>query len=191
METLVTDDSDADWTGGLAHARRIENLHRAIRSKLIRIARFRLGSKDEAEEIAQRTYEALLAHDRPETIRDWERYAVATATNLTTNRLKQRATYRATHQTTDEELPVEVEDRRSPELIYGARQDIEEVMQVVNELPARTLTAFTLYYFDGKSYDEIGEVLKVHSGTARRHVARALEYLDEKLGYDDGKGRKQ
>ena len=77
----------------------------------------------------------------------------------------------------------DVPQNYSPESILIAEESEEKIMNFINNLDIDTRTAFILREVDGKTYDEIAEVLYCPIGTVRSRIFRArqliLEYMDQ------------
>ena len=77
----------------------------------------------------------------------------------------------------------DVPQNYSPESILIAEESEEKIMNFINNLDIDTRTAFTLREVEGKTYDEIAEVLCCPIGTVRSRIFRArqliLEYMDQ------------
>ena len=77
----------------------------------------------------------------------------------------------------------DVPQNYSPESILIAEESEEKIMNFINNLDIDTKTAFTLREVEGKTYDEIAEVLCCPIGTVRSRIFRArqliLEYMDQ------------
>jgi RNA polymerase sigma-70 factor (ECF subfamily) len=71
------------------------------------------------------------------------------------------------------EEEVEVDDENIP---------IEYLMQIIQELPDQYRLVFSLYVLDGYSHKEVGEMLKITTGTTKSNLARARLILKEKIG---------
>jgi len=58
---------------------------------------------------------------------------------------------------------------------------LENIMQLVQELPETTGCVFNLYVIDGYSHKEIAEKLEMSEGTSKWHLSTARKMLREKL----------
>ncbi|MET0535594.1 MAG: sigma-70 family RNA polymerase sigma factor [Steroidobacter sp.] len=168
-----------------AHRQRIEALVRAIDDKLVRALRARTRSSQDAREIAQETYAVLLDVDHPSEIRDLKQFAFAVAMNRAKNRLIQGAR----RNEIEAALPSDDQDRRSPELIWEARDDFEKLVEVANELPPLARDTLKLH-LDGEVPAVIARYLGIHPRSVRRYLALAVERLGKALGHDKRGGRK-
>ena len=57
----------------------------------------------------------------------------------------------------------------------------ENIMMLVQELPAVSARVFNLYVIEGYSHKEIGELLEMSEGTSKWHLSTARKMLREKL----------
>jgi RNA polymerase sigma factor (sigma-70 family) len=67
----------------------------------------------------------------------------------------------------------------SPEASVLTREQREQLLAAVNELPEDQRTVVSLRYFVGLSEQEVGEALGVPQGTVKSRTARALDRLRE------------
>src|SRR5262245_23495507 len=81
----------ADLPGGCANPSEIERLFREHNDALLRFVAAKLGSKQEAREIAQEAYVRLLCLDHREAVSYLRAFLFKTAANLAMDRLRQRA----------------------------------------------------------------------------------------------------
>ncbi len=58
---------------------------------------------------------------------------------------------------------------------------LENIMELVKELPEMTGCVFNLYVIDGYSHKEIAEQLEMSEGTSKWHLSTARKMLREKL----------
>jgi RNA polymerase sigma-70 factor (ECF subfamily) len=58
---------------------------------------------------------------------------------------------------------------------------VEDLYELVQQLPPATQAVFSLYAVDGYKHKEIAEMLKISEGTSKWHLAEARKMLKEKL----------
>ena len=58
---------------------------------------------------------------------------------------------------------------------------VENIMQLVQELPKTTACVFNMYVIDGYAHKEIAEKLEMSEGTSKWHLSTARKMLREKL----------
>ncbi len=141
--------------------------------ELKRFLTYRLGSAEEARDVAQEAYARLLTLDRTDTsslllYRLWR-----IATNLAKDRIKLRAIRRRIE-------PIALFDpivsTPSPEPLCVAHEQIELVRRALKDLPPRCQLAFTLRMFDDLPFEDIAKCVGVDLRTAKRYVARAMAH---------------
>lgn len=57
----------------------------------------------------------------------------------------------------------------------------EELVKLVQQLPAGYRTVFNLYVFEEKSHNEIAELLQIKTGTSKSQLSKARKYLQVEL----------
>jgi RNA polymerase sigma-70 factor (ECF subfamily) len=61
------------------------------------------------------------------------------------------------------------------------REDVEAVLGAMDRLPVKMRQVFILREIEGLSYDEIGDLLKMASGTAKSRMHRAIKQMRQDL----------
>ncbi len=59
--------------------------------------------------------------------------------------------------------------------------EIEEVENIVNQLPESSKNVFNLYVFDGFKHKEIAEMLSISENTSKWHLNNARKFIQTKL----------
>jgi RNA polymerase sigma-70 factor (ECF subfamily) len=67
------------------------------------------------------------------------------------------------------------------ELLAIDRDILPEILSAMKKLPPRMQEVFRLYYLEGKSYAEIGELLHTQPGTVRNQRNKALQNIQKLL----------
>lgn len=128
----------------------------------------RIGSREEAEAIAQEALTRALVAARREPIRQFRAFAMRIALNLATD-VTRRREWRASREDPDL-VPAPDE-----ELVAGA--DLETLRSAVEALPPDQREVVLLKYVEGHSFAEIAErVGKSKNGVFARHE-RAIDAL--------------
>src|SRR6266851_9352446 len=83
--------------------------------------------------------------------------------------------------TFDEEIHASDRESVSPAAILVHAEDAELIKNAMNALPAEFREILTLRHLEGLSYKEIGEILKIATGTVMSRLARARAKLREYL----------
>lgn len=78
---------------------------------------------------------------------------------------------------------VDIQEAREVEFDADAltRLSSQEILALINELPAGYRTVFNLYAVEGYSHKEIGEMLNISSGTSKSQLSRAKKILQSRL----------
>ena len=161
-----------------AHSRQIETLFRQHNDSLLRFLIARIGSSQEAKDVAQEAYVKLLALDSPGTVGYLRAYLYQTAANLAKDRIKQR--------TRRERIDTlmffdQTAESPSPEPQWDARQRLELISRAIEDLPPLCRAAFILRKFDDLSVEEVAVRLKVNERSVKRYLARALAHCERVL----------
>jgi RNA polymerase sigma-70 factor (ECF subfamily) len=151
---------------------------------------FRLsGNYDDAQDIAQeafiRVFNSINSFRGEANFSTWI-YRIVTNVFLD-ERKKQRV---RDHGSLDEYLELEdssvarqIEDPSpGPEASVEQRERNEVVGQAVLALPENQRVMIALYHFQGRSYEEIADVMQLPIGTVKSRLNRARLALKEKLG---------
>ena len=81
------------------------------------------------------------------------------------------------HNEIDTELPMQ----ELPEVKSECPFDLEHLQQRLNELPEAYRVALLMFYFEGKSYEEIAAATNVALGTVMSRLSRAKAHLRTRL----------
>ena len=164
-----------------AHAARAVALGEFVRSRhdaLVRFFTLRTGSREEAKDLVQCAYVKVLTADRPERIRDLERYVWRSALNLITDWSRRRAVR-------DDYARCAVSDSadlaHSIETELETRERIEVVARAHEALSPRCQEAFTLRVLEDRPFKDVGRAMGISDRMAKIYVARALSSLRETL----------
>jgi RNA polymerase sigma-70 factor (ECF subfamily) len=168
------DDGSAEKEG---HAR-IDHLFREHNDALVRFLCARLGSYQDAREVAQEAYVRLLNLDRPGAANFLKALLYKTAANLAIDRLRhQRLVTSHLHASSS-----------SPDLFASsadataaALDDISVLSQALSELPPPCRSAFLMSRVESLDSSEIATRLGVTDRAVRKYIARALVFLQLRL----------
>ena len=155
-----------DPSAALRHGRvAFEVFYRDRWQQTVRLARTIVGSRDDAEEIAQeaflRVHERWLSIDRPDG------FLYTATVNLCRSLLRRRATSR----------------RKSvlDPLLIVREPEIDETWDALNRLPFRQRAVLALAYYADLPEAEIAELLGCRLGTVKSARHRALRALKKEL----------
>lgn len=141
----------------------------------------RLGSRGEAEEVAQDAFERLCSLSEREDINDLRRYFFTMANRLALNVLRRRK-LEVAHIARERQLlegAISEPITLGPERIVDANESLFQVKAVLMNLPDKTRHIFFLHRFEGYTYPEIAKQLRLSQKAIEYHMNRALSALIE------------
>jgi RNA polymerase sigma factor (sigma-70 family) len=153
----------------------VEQLFREHNAALLRFISAKVGSEQEAREIAQEAYVHLLQLDHPAAISFLRAFLFKTAANLAIDRLRQRS--RRAHTTSMAELDFEL----TPERQLCGEQELAILRAAVARLPAKCRQTFLLHRVYEMRIEDIAQRMGIGVCMARRYVARGLDYVRQCL----------
>lgn len=155
----------------------IERLFREHNAALLGFISAKIGSQQEAREIAQEAYVHLLRLNQPEAVSYLRAYLFRTAANLVIDRLRRRG--RRQHVTFIADM-AEIDFavfELSPERQLSGEQALTVIGTAIAQLPPKCRQAFILHRIHEIPIDEIAERMAIGACMVRRYVARALEHV--------------
>lgn len=159
-------------------SRQAEALVRDFNQSLIRMLQARLGSPEDAREVAQEAYARLLNLGEGAGIGYHSAYLFRIAQNLATDRLRRRAHL---EQPATLELDLWPDPAMDPERSAAAAQAVDRLPALLAELPVKCAEAFRLVRLRQLGYADAAARLGLTERMVRIHVARALAYCQERL----------
>jgi RNA polymerase sigma factor (sigma-70 family) len=170
-------DSNVDRSGWVAA------LFAAHNRALLRFLTCRLKSSQEAKEVAQEAYVRMLRLDAPDGVGYLRAFLFKTAANLAADRLKSAARRERIDQL---EFFDDVQCEPSPEQGLSAEQELQAILQILDELPARCRYAFVMHRFHGNSIAEVASSMNLSVRTIQLYVERALVFCRDRLRESSG-----
>ena len=168
------DDCSAEKEG---HAH-IDHLFREHNDALVRFLSARLGSYQDAREVAQEAYVRLLNLDRPGATSFLKALLYKTAANLAIDRLRHQRLV-TSHQRASGSAP---DLFASPaDAAPAALDDISILSEALGELPPACRSAFLMSRVESLDSSEIAIRLGVTDRAVRKYIARALVFLQLRL----------
>jgi RNA polymerase sigma-70 factor (ECF subfamily) len=144
-----------------------------------------LGSREEAEDVAQEAFLALHRHGhRFRGEARFSTFVYRVAANAALNRRRSLARRRAREealakrQDAGDDLPAAPRD---PEDAAAGGQIQQRVQAALLALPRDLRMAIVLYDLEGQSYGEIARVLRIPEGTVKSRIHRARTALRDRL----------
>jgi RNA polymerase sigma factor (sigma-70 family) len=156
----------------------VERLFREHNASLLRFIAAKIGSEQEAKEIAQEAYVHLLQLDHPEAISYLRAFLFKTASNLAVDRLRQRGRRAHVMNAGNEDFSV---FELSPERHTAGEQTLDLFRTAVQELPARCRQAFLLHRIHDMHVEDIATQMNLQPRMVRRYISRALDYIQARL----------
>ena len=183
LRTLEDGDVVSAFLAG--EERAFEELVDRYQGRLLNFVYRTIGDRDRAEDLVQEVFIRVYRHigrfDRSKKFSTWI-YTIAS--NLAKNELRNRSrnplvlfqTIKAKFE--DEERPLQFEDVHTrPDDLFRKRHLREMVEQSVGQLPAHHREVFVLRELEGKSYEEIAEIMETPIGTVMSRLHRGRRQL--------------
>jgi RNA polymerase sigma-70 factor (ECF subfamily) len=184
---IVIEDPDADlvarWKAGDDDA--FETLVERHQQRVFRLLMRMMGSREEAEDVAQETFLSLYRHGR--RFRGEARFSTfvyRVAANAALNRRRSLGRSRAridklaVRQSAGDDLPY---SPRDPEDSTLGHEMTEHVRDALQRLSPTLRMPVVLYDIEGLAYAEIAKILSIAEGTVKSRIHRARQALREDL----------
>lgn len=140
--------------------------------------RARLGTTQEAEDVAQEAYARLLQLGQPDAIGYLRAYLFKTAAHIAIDRVRQQ---RARSKLDMEVLSDSDEHQTTPEQEVEAAGQLELLKRALQELPVRYRRAFYLSRYHGWTTAQIAADMQIQERMARQYVGKATMYCKRRL----------
>jgi RNA polymerase sigma factor (sigma-70 family) len=127
---------------------------------------------DLRQEVYMRVYEGA-AKSLPQHP---QRFLFVTARNLLIDRLRRERVVSIDYTQDIESLHVNI-DELSPERRLGARQELQRLSEVFDQLPEKTRSAIWLRRVEGLSQREAADLLGLNVGALESHMSRGLRAI--------------
>src|SRR5260370_26837278 len=162
-------DSETDHEGSRAQV--VERLFREHNEALIRFLRGRVGSHNEALEVAQEAYVRLLSLDQPGAVSYLRAFLFKTAANIAIDR-------RRRHQTFDKfagrQLFTELAENRTPERQLSGEQTLRHLGALIEGMPPKCRQPFVMNQIHGLDAATIASRLGIRDSMVLKYVVGAL-----------------
>jgi RNA polymerase sigma factor (sigma-70 family) len=165
----------------------VERIFREHNDALLRFITAKLGSKQEAREVAQEAYVKLLSLEHREAVSYLRAFLFKTAANLAIDRLRRRSRRGFVMGSANLDRAV---FELSPEREVEGEQAIARLREAIDELPPNCREAFLLYRLEELSCGEIAVRLGLQQRMVWKYIARALEYIRNRLSEDSAQARR-
>ncbi len=154
-----------------AGASSVERLFHEHNDSLLRFLSAKLGSHQEAREVAQEAYVRLLRLDAPDAVSYLRAFLFKTASNLAVDRLRTR---RQHEQVNTFDFFGAGGEAASAEEEAANAQDMQLLQELLEQLPVKCQRAFMLNRFHGYDIAMIARDLYTTERSVRRYIAQAL-----------------
>ncbi|MEA1950072.1 MAG: RNA polymerase sigma factor [Planctomycetota bacterium] len=135
-----------------------------------------LGNVDDAEDIAQEAFLRILrAAHRYQPTASFRTYLYRIVTRLCRDRRRKASPFSCPNP------DAETSGAPSPDAVVAAREERRAVQEALESLPVKQKEAVVLRYYEGLSYDEIGEVMGASRKGVERLLARGRAALGNRL----------
>jgi RNA polymerase sigma factor (sigma-70 family) len=149
----------------------VERLFREHNEALIRFLRGRVGSHNEALEVAQEAYVRLLSLDQPGAVSYLRAFLFKTAANIAIDR-------RRRHQNFDKvagrQLFTELTENRTPERQLSGEQTLRHLGALIEGMPPKCRESFVMNQIHGLDAATIARQLGISDSMVRKYIVRAL-----------------
>jgi RNA polymerase sigma factor (sigma-70 family) len=152
-----------------------EYLYRRYYGRLLGIPMRYCNSRDEAEEILNvafvKIFENVSQYQGTGALGGWMARIIF---NTTIDFVRKRASYRRLHDhATQADLPIEN--------TAMSNLAIEELYELIQQVPAASRAVFNLYVIEGYKHQEIATLLGIDEGTSKWHLSKARGILQKLL----------
>ena len=144
------------------------------------LARWLLRNEQDAEDVVQEAYLRAFRSFRGFRGSNGRAWLLTIVRNTSYTLLKQKHAVDLTT-TFDEEIHAPGNESLSPATILAHAEDAELIKNAMDELPAEFREILILRHQEDSSYKEIGEILKIPTGTVMSRLARGRAKLKEYL----------
>lgn len=157
-----------------SHAGLVEQLFREHNEALVRFLSLRLGSHQEAKDVAQEAYVRILSLHEPGAISFLRAFLFKTAANIAVDRVRsQRRRFHFSSARLFEELRP---GPSSPEQLLGGVQELAVVQRLLGELPPKCRRALLLHRVSGLSTDDIAAQMGLSERMIRHYIMNGVAY---------------
>jgi RNA polymerase sigma-70 factor (ECF subfamily) len=162
-----------------SRAQVVERLFREHNEALIRFLRGRVGSQNEAREVAQEAYVRLLSLDQPGAVSYLRAFLFKTAANIAIDRRRRHQNY---DRVAGRQLFAELTENRTPERQLSGEQTLRHLGILIEAMPAKCRESFVMNQIQGLDAATIAARLGITDSMVRKYVVRALlhcrQYID-------------
>jgi len=156
---------------GESRASVVERLFREHNEALIRFLRGRVGSHNEALEVAQEAYVRLLSLDQPGAVSYLRAFLFKTAANIAIDRRRRNQNF---DKVAGRQLFTELTENRTPERQLSGEQTLRHLGALIESMPPKCRESFVMNQIQGLDAATIAHRLGITDSMVRKYVVRAL-----------------
>src|SRR6202166_297598 len=172
-------DSEPDHEKSRAQV--VERLFREHNEALIRFLRGRVGSHNEALEVAQEAYVRLLSLDQPGAVSYLRAFLFKTGANIAIDRRRRHANF---DRVAGHELFTELTESRTPERQLSGEQALRHLGILIEAMPAKCRESFVMNQIQGLDAANSAAPLGITGGTVRKYVVGALLHCRQFIDFE-------
>jgi RNA polymerase sigma-70 factor (ECF subfamily) len=161
------------------HEALMARLYRDHNQALIRFLMTRVGSEQEAQDVAHEAYVRMLQLDTRGAVSYLSAYLFKTASNIAIDRVRRTQTGQRVHQSFSSSLGDAAFP--APEHELASRQELELIARYLEELPPKCRQAFYLHRIHDMSLDDIARELGVTKRMVHHYLLRAIVHCRSRL----------
>ena len=169
---------DPEPDNGKSRGVLIERLFREHNEALVRYLRGRVGSRNEALEVAQEAYVRLLSLDQPGAVSYLRAFLFKTAANIAIDRRRRHRNY---DKVTERSVCVELAENRTPERQVAAEQTLRLLGSLIEAMPPKCRESFVMNQIHGLEAAPIAARLGITASMVRKYVVRAVLHCRERI----------
>lgn len=149
----------------------VERLFREHNEALIRFLRGRVGSHNEALEVAQEAYVRLLSLDQPGAVSYLRAFLFKTAANIAIDRRRRHQNF---DRVAGRQLFTELTENRTPERQLSGEQTLRHLGALIEGMPPKCRESFVMNQIHGLDAATIARQLGISDSMVRKYIVRAL-----------------
>lgn len=174
--------AQTEATGTSDRARVVERLFREHNEALIRFLRPRVGSRQEAIDVAQEAYVRMLSLDEPGAVSYLRTFLFRTAANIAIDRQRR---HQAHERATDQPQVQTGPELRTPERRVAGEQVLARLESLVAALPPKCRQSFIWHQIHGLAAATVAQRLGITESMVRKYVVRALLHCRERMDLEE------